>query len=152
MHLELQNNLGLSFQIDLESTFHFFMSYHIFYPLFAQITKTLQSNLRFWGLIFQWKHRPYDDHVARRDSQRVDEGAEHGHGHVGSEAAAAVFGVGTLAEPHRRAAARRVGRRHTAAVVKHLVGREKLQCSGGGGGRGFTRFKWRVFTWSQLVC
>lgn len=75
-------------------------------------------------------HRPYDDHVAGRGSQRVDEGAENRHGHVGGEAAAAVLGVRTLAQPHGRAAARRVGGGHAAAVVKDLGKREKPQCGG----------------------
>lgn len=65
-------------------------------------------------------HWPYDDHVAGRDSQSKDEEDEDTNGHVGGETAAAVFGVGTLTQPHRRGAARWEGLGHTAAVVKHL--------------------------------
>lgn len=70
-------------------------------------------------------HRPYDDHVSRRGSQRVDEGAEDRHGHVGGETAAAVLGMRALAQLHRCAAACWVGGGHTAAVVKDLVERGK---------------------------
>lgn len=69
--------------------------------------------------------QPNDDHVTRCGSQSVDEGAEDGHGHVRGETSAAVLGVGTLAQPHRRAAARWVGGGHAAAVVKDL-GRESV--------------------------
>jgi len=65
-------------------------------------------------------HRPYDDHVARCSSQRVDEGAENRHSHVGGETAAAVCGVRTLAQPHGPAAACWEGGGHTAAVVEDL--------------------------------
>lgn len=47
---------------------------------------------------FSGFHRPYDDHVARCGSQRVDKGAEDGHSHVGGETAAAVFSMGALAQ------------------------------------------------------
>lgn len=69
--------------------------------------------------------QPNDDHVTGCGSQSVDEGAEDGHGHVRGETSATVLGVGTLAQPHRCAAARRVGGGHTAAVVKDL-GRESV--------------------------
>lgn len=75
------------------------------------------------------RHRPYDDHVARCGSQRVDEGAEDRHSHVRGEASAAVLSMRTLAQPHGRAAACWEGGGHTAAVVKDLVEREKVRCS-----------------------
>lgn len=69
-------------------------------------------------------HRPYDEHVTRRDSQRGDKAAENRDSHVGGETAAAVLGMGTPAQPHRHTTACREGAGHTAAVVKDLIKRE----------------------------
>ena len=65
-------------------------------------------------------HRPYDDHVAGCGPQRVDEGAEHRHGHVGGEAAAAVLGMGTPTQLYRCTAACWEGGGHATAVLKNL--------------------------------
>lgn len=90
------------------------------------------------------RHRPYDDHVARGGSQSVDEGAENRNSHVRGETSAAVLGVRTLAQPHGRTAACWEGGGHAAAVVKDLVKREKLQCSG--------KTYWKWFAWFHWSC
>lgn len=65
--------------------------------------------------------QPYDDHISGCDSQRVDEGAEDGYGHVGGEAPAALFGLRTLARPHGPTAIGWGVVGHAAAVVKDLL-------------------------------